>query len=77
MKDGVSAHMVGGHTTKHDVAKELLSTLATSTWTSGRKVAQHLGLSRRCVLNCKQHCLFINNGDLDFWSGTTKKQRSL
>jgi hypothetical protein len=48
--------------------------LVAFTQTSGRKVAQHLGLSRRCVLNYKQWRLFINNGDLDFWSRTTKRQ---
>lgn len=57
IKDGLSAHMAGEHTTKHDVAKKLLNTLATSIWTSGRKVAEHLGLFRRCVLNYKQ-CLY-------------------
>jgi hypothetical protein len=72
--NGVSTHMAGGHTTKHDVAKKLLSTLAVSTRTSGKKVAQHLGLSRKCVLNYKQQHLFIDNGNLDFWSGTTKKK---
>jgi len=53
IKDGVSTHMIGGCTTKHVAAKELLGTLVASTWTSGKKVSQHLGLSRRCVLNYK------------------------
>ncbi len=73
--NGVSAHMAGGHTTKHDAAKESLSTLAISTRTSGKKVAQHLGLSRKCVLKYKQQHLLIDNGNLDFWFGTTKKQQ--
>jgi len=58
---------------QHVITKELLGTFIASTWTSGKKVAQHLGLSRRCVLNCKQH-LLVDNGDLDFWSQTTKRQ---
>jgi len=65
--------MAGGRTTKHDVAKELLGILVASIWTSGKKVAQHLGLSRRCVLNYKQQCLFIDNGDLDFRFRATKR----
>jgi hypothetical protein len=72
IKDGVSTHMAGGHITKHDATKELLGTLVTSIQTSGKKFSQHLGLSRRCVLNYKQHCLLIDNGDLDFWSGQPK-----
>jgi hypothetical protein len=48
MKDGVSTLMV------RECTKELLGTLVAFTQTSGRKVAQHLGLSRRCVLNYKQ-----------------------
>ncbi len=73
IKDSVFAHLAGGHTTKHATTKELLGTLVASPWTNGRKVAQHLGLFRRCVLNCKQHFL-IDNGGLDFWFGTTKRQ---
>jgi hypothetical protein len=73
IKDSVFAHLVGEHTTKHVTAKELLGTLVVSTRTNGKEVAQHLGLFRRCVLNCKQHFL-IDNGGLDFWFGTTKKK---
>jgi hypothetical protein len=65
--------MAGGRTTKHDAAKYLLGILATSISTSGKKVAQHLGLSKRCVLNYKEQCLFIDNGDLDFWFKTNQK----
>jgi hypothetical protein len=32
---------------QHVITKELLGTLVASTRTSGKKVAQHLGLSRR------------------------------
>jgi hypothetical protein len=76
IKDGVSAHMAEGHITRHAAAKELLGTLVASIRTSGKNFAQHLGLFRRCVQNYKQHCLLIDNGDLDFWSGTTKRQQS-
>jgi hypothetical protein len=51
IKDGVSAHMARGHSIKHGAVKELLGTLVASTWTSGKKDSQQLGLSRRCVLN--------------------------
>ncbi len=65
---------MGGPTTKHVIAKGRLGTLIVSTWKNGIKVAQHLGLFRRCVLNCKQRFL-INNDGLDFWFGTTKRQQ--
>jgi len=76
IKDCVSAHMARGHIAKHVAARKFLGTLVASIQTSGRNVAQHLGLSRRCVLNCKQHSFLIDNGDLDFWFGTTKRQWS-
>lgn len=53
IKDGVSTHMTRGCIAKHVAAKKLLGTLVASTWTSGKKVSQHFGLSRRCVQNCK------------------------
>jgi hypothetical protein len=53
IRDGVSAHMTRGRTTKHATAKKLLGTLAASTRTSGIEVAQHLGLSRRCIISYK------------------------
>jgi hypothetical protein len=76
IKDVVSTHMARECIAKHVVVKELSSTLATYTRTSGRKVTQHLGLSKRCVIKYKQWCFLINNGDLDFWSRTTKRQWS-
>jgi hypothetical protein len=67
-------------TSKHAVVKELSGILAAYTRTSGRKVAQHLGLSRMCILNYKQWCLLINNGDLDLvkalkWSQGEKNSK--
>jgi len=49
IKNGISIHIALGRTTKHVAAKELLGTLAFCKHASGRKVAKHLGLDRRCL----------------------------
>ncbi len=76
IKDGVFAHLARGHIAKHVTTKEFLNTLATSTRTSGKKVVEHLGLFKRCILNYKQQHFLIDDGDLNFQFGTTKKQHS-
>jgi hypothetical protein len=49
IKSGVSIHITNGCSSKHLATKELLRTLATTKYASGRKVANNLGLDRRCI----------------------------
>jgi hypothetical protein len=49
IKFGVSTHLTNGRLNKHCATKELLGTLATTKYASGRKVAKNLGLDRRCI----------------------------
>jgi hypothetical protein len=46
IKSSVSTHLPNGCSSKHCATKELLGTLATTKYASGRKVAKNLGLDR-------------------------------
>jgi hypothetical protein len=81
IKSRVSTHITSGCTTKHNVAREFLGTLVTTTLvfskdTSAKMVAKNLGLSRKCVYQNLQQCPQIKDGALDFWIDIKKQQRS-
>ncbi len=49
IKSSVYTHLTNGRSSKHCATKELLGTLATTKYASGRKVAKNLGLDRQCI----------------------------
>jgi hypothetical protein len=48
IKSSVSTHLANGRSSKHCATKELLGTLASTKFATGRKVAKNLGLDRQC-----------------------------
>jgi hypothetical protein len=46
IKFGVSTHLANGQSSKHSSIKELLGTLTSTKFASGKKVAKNLGLDQ-------------------------------
>ncbi len=81
IKSRVSTHITSNYIIKHNVAREFLGTLVTTTLVfskdaSAKIVAKNLGLSRKCVYQNLQWRLQIEDGALDFWTDIKKQQRS-
>jgi hypothetical protein len=49
IKTRVFTHLANGCTTKHFATRELIGTLASTRLASGKIVAKHRGLDRRCI----------------------------
>jgi hypothetical protein len=44
---------------------------------SGKIVAKHLGFNRCCIYQSLQHCNLIDDGAIDFWSGTKRCEQCI
>ncbi len=81
IKSKISTHITSSYTIKHNLAREFMGTLVTTTLVfskdaSAKMVAKNLGLSRKCVYQNLQWCFQIKDGALDFWNDIKKQQRS-
>lgn len=81
IKSRISTHITSSYIIKHNVAREFLGTLVTTTLVfskdaSAKMVEKNLGVSRKYVYQNVQWCLQIKDGALDFWNDIKKQQRS-
>jgi hypothetical protein len=66
VKIRVSTHLANGCTTKHSIARELISALTFIRLASGKIVAKHLGLDRHYIYQSLQLHNLIDDGAIDF-----------